>query len=134
MLLKHGALPTNERINPIGTLAEPGVYSEEIAESIKLMLKSGAKPDGDRRKSYIYSALLDIALMDCVYNNKHSVKMEKKITELYKFVERYCKDKSPIYYMNNNNTIHEPSKEILSVPGEITVLPNTTYSDRKSVV
>lgn len=112
LLLKHGALPTNERINPIGTLAEPGVYSEEIAESIKLMLKSGAKPDGDRRKSYIYSALLDIALMDCVYNNKHSVKMEKKITELYKFVERYCKDKSPIYYMDNSNAMHFASYKL----------------------
>ena len=112
LLLKHGALPTNERINPIGALLESGVYNEETVKSVYMMLKSGAQPDSNRDKAHIYSALLDIALMDCVERNKHSVELEKRITKLYRHVERYCKDKSPIYYIDNSNALHFASYKL----------------------
>ena len=40
LLLKHGALPTNERINPIGTLAEPGVLQRRNCREHKIDAKS----------------------------------------------------------------------------------------------
>lgn len=104
ILIDNGAVPVNDRVNTVGLVASTGTYSDKMFDTVSLLLKNGAKPDGNPDDANINSALLEIALMDCDKGENREA-LEKKILKMYKFVERYCKNKAPIHSVNKGSAL-----------------------------
>lgn len=104
ILIDNGAVPVNDRVNAVGLVANSGTYSDGMFDTIVLLLKNGAKPDGNPENSNINSALLDIALIDCRNGGNRQV-LEEKVLKMYKFVEGYCKNKAPIHPVDKGSAL-----------------------------
>lgn len=104
ILTDNGTVPVNDRVNMVGLVASSGTYSDEMFDTITLLLKNGAKPDGTPEDANVNSALLEIALLDCNKGSERE-KLEKKILVMYKFVEKYCTNKAPIHPADRNSAL-----------------------------